>query len=44
VRDFLYVLGVALLVAPIAAQFLFGNHEKGCLPLEDQQQEEVTYP
>ena len=42
--DFLYVLGVALLTAPIAAVFLFGNHDKGCLPPEDHQPEDVTYP
>jgi hypothetical protein len=44
VTGLLYVVGVVLLVAPIAAQFLFGNHEKGCLPQEDHQPEDVTYP
>ena len=37
-RDFLAVTaGLLLLVAPIAAEFLFGNHDKGCLPPEDHQ-------
>ena len=42
-RDFLYFLGVLVMVAPIAAVFLFGNHRKGCLPAENDSAP-VVYP
>ena len=42
-KDLWPVLGILLLVLPVAALFLFGSHEKGCLPLEDESVP-VSYP